>query len=639
MRVISICCARNEEDIIEAFVRHTLAYCDDLILLENGSDDATPEILRRLKDEGLAVYIITDATIGKVQVDQVNRLVRMAAHDFSADWIISLDADEFLTGPEAATFLPEPDSEDAVCQKIPMRSYYCTKEDPADVLNPVERITKRLIYEPALAAESKLCVYKTTIPGRLARLAGSYIAQGNHVFYMNGIEAPHRVAAGVWLAHFSLRSPGQYALKLATQHVQKFREISIRSNETPFYERPYRELLQSYTEFEKSFYDQAITYHPPHDRNALVSDPIQYAGGPLRYTAAQGSDVDILVTRLLNFAESLAASGANPGGAEMNGRDAPVLFIKVGTGGERSVEGSRRIEQALHFPLDSTSTSDDIRLHFQSDPGILEISELTLLYPGTERSFGAAELNAMLRVDAHAAMIHCEHTCRILISCLPVTVRLRGWKKEGEPAPEAMRIKLRYEDRLMPGIILDQSVLNTINRTHCDLQDQRLRAEDAAGRLGLLESSCYFPGSPIDFTSDGNAWLFIGEGWGIPEPWGIWTVGEKSTLKVRLPELPSSSLILEACIKAFAIPKSRNLEVRVYVDDEPLGRWSLTQSKFKPVRVKIPAGKIKSRDCKIRFDIENPVSPRDLDAKSTDDRKLGACFRSMVIRRPRFPWL
>ena len=53
MRIVAISTVRDEEDIIEAFVRHMLAFAERLIILDNGSTDSTPDILRAMQDEGL----------------------------------------------------------------------------------------------------------------------------------------------------------------------------------------------------------------------------------------------------------------------------------------------------------------------------------------------------------------------------------------------------------------------------------------------------------------------------------------------------------------------------------------------------------------------------------------------------------
>ena len=48
---IAISIAKNEMDIIESFVRHTLSFADELLLLDHQSTDKTPEILRALQQE------------------------------------------------------------------------------------------------------------------------------------------------------------------------------------------------------------------------------------------------------------------------------------------------------------------------------------------------------------------------------------------------------------------------------------------------------------------------------------------------------------------------------------------------------------------------------------------------------------
>ncbi len=204
MRCVAITCARNEADIIEPFVRHTLAFCGQLIVLDHGSTDSTPGILRKLQEEELPVHVIRDATPGRMQVDQMNNLLRMAAADFAADWIFCLDADEFLSAPGAGSFLPAQVDEATPCLKLRVRVYYCREDDPADVRNPVERITRRLARAPETEDPS---LYKVFIPGSLARQAGAHLVSGSHRFRVDGIEPPYRTLEDVWLGHFSLRSP------------------------------------------------------------------------------------------------------------------------------------------------------------------------------------------------------------------------------------------------------------------------------------------------------------------------------------------------------------------------------------------------------------------------------------------------
>jgi len=64
-KIVAITTAKNEIDIVEAFVRHTLAVVNHLVILDNGSTDGTLAVLRALEREGLALTIIEDPSTGK----------------------------------------------------------------------------------------------------------------------------------------------------------------------------------------------------------------------------------------------------------------------------------------------------------------------------------------------------------------------------------------------------------------------------------------------------------------------------------------------------------------------------------------------------------------------------------------------
>ena len=57
MRLLGAAHVRNEADIVEAFVRHNLALLDGIAIVDHTSVDETPDILRELKAEGLAIYV------------------------------------------------------------------------------------------------------------------------------------------------------------------------------------------------------------------------------------------------------------------------------------------------------------------------------------------------------------------------------------------------------------------------------------------------------------------------------------------------------------------------------------------------------------------------------------------------------
>ena len=93
---------RDEEDIIEANLDYHLNRgVDFVIVTDNDSTDATPELLDRYVRQGV-VHVIRETERPRsrdrwqrCQALWVTRMARLAATDFEADWVINADADEF----------------------------------------------------------------------------------------------------------------------------------------------------------------------------------------------------------------------------------------------------------------------------------------------------------------------------------------------------------------------------------------------------------------------------------------------------------------------------------------------------------------------------------------------------------------
>ncbi len=94
--VVAVSMVRNEQDIIEPFVRHNLDFVDAMVVLDHGSVDDTPALLDRLAAETGRLSVGRVGGFGFTQAAVTNQLIHAVQRVFRADFVIALDADEFL---------------------------------------------------------------------------------------------------------------------------------------------------------------------------------------------------------------------------------------------------------------------------------------------------------------------------------------------------------------------------------------------------------------------------------------------------------------------------------------------------------------------------------------------------------------
>ena len=85
----------QEEDIVEVFVRHTLRFADELIVIST-ADDTTRALLHTLEVEGLSLRVIDHQPAYHDQQEMLSNLLGEVSP--TTDWILPLDADEFVMG-------------------------------------------------------------------------------------------------------------------------------------------------------------------------------------------------------------------------------------------------------------------------------------------------------------------------------------------------------------------------------------------------------------------------------------------------------------------------------------------------------------------------------------------------------------
>ena len=204
MKIAAVSLVKDECDIIELFVRINLRIVDHLFIIDNGSSDATLQIICNIRDEGLPVTLMHDSSIDFQQdtivTDALNRIALLGEFD----WFVCLDADEFISG-NRDDFCQELES---VCREhyarlrwktfIPLSSDYFSFDNPI-WQNFHSRIRETKQY------------FKVAIPASL--VLSSRVSMGNHYLVdLSGKKRPF-VILDTTIDHVPVRSSAQIVSK------------------------------------------------------------------------------------------------------------------------------------------------------------------------------------------------------------------------------------------------------------------------------------------------------------------------------------------------------------------------------------------------------------------------------------------
>jgi glycosyltransferase involved in cell wall biosynthesis len=271
MKLVMTLLVRDEQDIVRENLDFHLAQgVDEAIVTDNGSEDATVEILREYESRGV-VRLLFEPTDDYSQGRWVTRMARLAATQ-GADWVINSDADEFWWPRSGSLKSVFEQLGDEIGLVVARRENFVPR--PEDGRPFWERMTLR--------ERESLNPLGKPLPPKLAHRADPQIAvtQGNHK--VEGAHLGERLDDGsIEILHFPMRTYGQFENKIVKggRAYGRNRELPQRTGRT------WRRLYEAWEE-------GRLRHH--YDENVV----------------AEGASADLIEdTRLRDFLRALPAEG------------------------------------------------------------------------------------------------------------------------------------------------------------------------------------------------------------------------------------------------------------------------------------------------------------------------------------------
>jgi glycosyltransferase involved in cell wall biosynthesis len=206
---LAICMVKNEQDLIEAFVRHNIRFLDHLVIVDNGSVDKTRKILTLLSVEFPNLLVSEDNRFGYDQSNRMTNWLREYQAKFQADYVFALDADEFLDVHVADSFyeLLRAIPRDGY-GLIPWCTYVITPDSEGSVeIDPLRAMNhrRRQEFPPR---------YKAVLRLDRGSADNFKLTQGNHsVRSEGGQDIPGVRIHGLRILHYPVRSIDQIVSK------------------------------------------------------------------------------------------------------------------------------------------------------------------------------------------------------------------------------------------------------------------------------------------------------------------------------------------------------------------------------------------------------------------------------------------
>lgn len=259
-KVIGICMAKDEIDIIQVTVEHMLTQVDEVIVSDNGSTDGTREVLA-----SLPITLIDDPEVGYYQSKKMTNMAKIAGNK-GAKWIVPFDSDEIWYSPLGTL--------KDVLHNIPINflvtsaevyDHVASSEDDPSDLNPVSRICWR--RKDKISLPKVACRYRDDL----------VIQQGNHGAAYN--EPTTHKEGLLIIRHFPYRS-AEHMVRKALNGAAAYAATDLPDHAGAHW-RQYGNLILNNGEeaFKREVYTKWFFLEAPRENPAVVFDPAPVGEG------------------------------------------------------------------------------------------------------------------------------------------------------------------------------------------------------------------------------------------------------------------------------------------------------------------------------------------------------------------------
>ncbi|KHM52484.1 hypothetical protein NZ47_04625 [Anaerovibrio lipolyticus] len=247
-KIIVVSMAKNEADIIESFVRYYMTFADGIIIVDHNSDDDTGKILAELQKEYPSLIVDQLKTIEHVQSEVMTNLVKIAANELGAGWVLPLDIDEYLIPRDGAD----------------CRSLLNNITDDVISLNWIEHELVDMEHERDVFLLNRLCnrsskvnvMTKIFLKGSFVQNNNIRLIQGNHGVMKLAENDSESLAyaprcSEFILAHFPFRSREQYVSKHAIGWLTSAMKYSVTTIAATNWKRAFDKICENDYEIPK----------------------------------------------------------------------------------------------------------------------------------------------------------------------------------------------------------------------------------------------------------------------------------------------------------------------------------------------------------------------------------------------------